>query len=260
MDEDLEVEVERAIADAATLLLRVDKYRRGREADVVAIGSAIADLGARARRAHRTGRGAAAMPAFLDEVRALTTSLERTITEVLEAPAYRDAVAAYGRADEAMLRPLLFEIFADLGDGPAAGDLYLAVDWSGRRGPRPTEDVLAAIDLVRGRGFVAGGDALTPGTDPELPAVTFRTAWPDGAPIAFACRAEHLGGRSMLGPGGEVLLHRPTVQTAFTIAFQTDRDAVDDWVEDLEEYRAALAPELDRRGYSTMEIPAPAAP
>jgi hypothetical protein len=260
MHDDAAVELEQAIADAATWLVRVDKYRRGREADVARIRKAVADLGARARRSHRAGPPGESMAGLRDEARAFVVALEAIVAEVLAGGPYRDAVAAYDRGDDVRLHPLLLQIFADLADGPTDGDLFVAVDWSGRRGPRPAEEVAAAIDALRADGIPAVGDLLAPGTDPELPAVTLSTTWPDGAPVALACRAQDLDVPSLVGPAGEVLVHRPRLRVAFAVVLQTDREAVDDWVEDLAGYRRTLAALLERRGHVTREASTPAAP
>jgi hypothetical protein len=260
MDEDAAVALEQAITDAATLLLRVDKYRRGREADVAGIRRAVADVGARARRAHRAATGGEAMAGLRDEARSLAVTLEEIVAEVLGSRPYREAVAAYGREDVATLRPLLFGIFTDLSDGPTSGGIFAPIDWSGRRGPRPPEDVVTAVDAVREEGFPASGDSLDPGVDPDLPAVTFGTGWPDGAPVALACRAERLGTPSVLGPAGEVLVHQPRLRVEFEVVFQLARDRVDEWVEDPARYRSALAPLLEGRGHVTRSVPTPAAP
>lgn len=258
--DDAAVEIEQAIADAATVLLRLDKYRRGREADVAALGRRVADVGARARRAHRSGHGLDTLEALRDETLDLLASLRVVVAEVLESDAYRRAVAAFGRGDHAALQPLLFEIFAGLGPGQIEGELFVPLEWSGRRGPRPPDEMLAAIETLRAEGLAASGDVLEPGVDPDLPAVALSGAWPDGAPVALACRVDDLPGPAVRGPTGEVLLHRPVLQLPFDVVFQLDREAVDEWVDDPLHYRRVLAPLLEARGYRTRRVRTPAAP
>jgi len=256
---DVPAEVEVAIRDTATLLLRLEKYRRGREDDIEGDRVLLAGLGARARRAARD-RDDEELLAIRDAVAAVGRRATGTIESIVRSAQYRLAVAAHRNQDATTLEPLLLDIFADLERAPTSGEVFAPVAWSARRGPKSPEEVTAVFEGLREGGLNADGDSLDPGVDPDLPAVGFRFAWPDGAPVAVACRLEELPQPALIGAAGEIFVHRRVVKTPFTIVFQLDRSLVDEWIEDPNAYRTALVPRLRARGFTTRTVPVPAAP
>jgi len=259
VDLDPETDLEAAIADAALQVMRLEKYRFDEANDLALDRRLLSTLGRQARRAHRTA-DEPSVALVHAEVRALSNRLHTRLDRILRSPHYRAAVEAHARGDHATLQPLLLQLFDALAPAPASGEIFASIPWSSRRGPRPADDLVRDVEALREDGFKASGDPLDPGVDPELSAVAFRTAWPDGAPIAVACRLEDLPFPGLLGPAEEVLVHQDPVKLPFTVVFQLERDAVDEWVGDTLAYRGELEPRFVARGFTTRSVPVPAVP
>jgi len=208
MGEALVSELESAIADAGALVVRVQKYRRGAAPEGAALAREALALGDAARRHHRHGTlDAEAASRLLAETRALTTRIARLIAAVRDDAAYRAAVAAHAGGDVGALARLLPAIFAGL-EPTVASELFAPVAWLRRGRLRPIEEVVAEIVEVRAEGLAAEADDLSPGSDPELPAVVLRDDPPLEEPIVLRIPPGTVRGPlHRLVATGEILVH-----------------------------------------------------
>lgn len=257
--DDAAAALERAITDAATLLLRLEKYQRGAAADVTGLRRALDRAGARARRSHRAADDET-LAAIAAETHTLVRSLAAILAEVHEGAAYRAAIAAHRRGEYAALRPLLTRIFSGLAPAPQTGPAFAPVPWNGRRGPRSPDEVVAALRETRRTGLSATDDALELGLDPALPAVRLLSTFPDGAPVALRCDLADVAPHALVTRTGAVLIHARSLRVPFEVVFRVERDAVDEWLDDPVAYHARLAPRLEAAGFVTRRVDAPAAP
>jgi hypothetical protein len=112
-------------------------------------------------------------------------------------------------------------IFAGLEVVADAPDLFVPIAWLRRGRPRPVADIVAEVVRARDDGLAAEGDDLTPGADPELPAVVLSAASPADEPVALRIAAGSLALVSRLVDTGELLAHVDrlrVVQPLVTIA------------------------------------------
>ncbi len=220
MDEGLVTELESAIADSGALVVRAQKYRRGAGPEGAALLGAALALGDEARRLHR--RDALDVQALLAEVRAGVD--------------YRTAVVAHRAGDRATLARLLPAIFAGLEPAPAPGDLFAALAWLRRGRPRPAEEVVGEVLAARAEGLAGEGDDLSPGADPELPAVTLRSDAPPAEPLVLRLPATALPAPVLrLVESGEYLVHAARLPAPFALRLAAR-------LESDEDLRVALAP------------------
>ena len=237
MDEGLVTELESAIADAGALVVRAQKYRRGAGPEGAALLGAALALGDEARRLHRRDAlDAAGTARLLAEARALAERLRALLDEVRAGPDYRAAVAAHRAGDRAALARLLPAIFAGLEPAPAPADLFAALAWLRRGRLRLAEDVVAEVLAARTEGLAGEGDDLSPGADPELPAVTLRSDALPTEPLVLRLPAAALPAPVLrLVESGDYLVHaaRLPAPVALRLAARLETD---------EDLRVELAP------------------
>src|SRR5262245_39500769 len=107
--------LEAAIADAGTLLVRLEKYRRGVGPEGDALSRAVTALGDRARRSHRDDRlDAAVTGEFVADAERLVAELRELLATIQRGPDYRAARTAHAAGDQAALQRLLPAIFSEL--------------------------------------------------------------------------------------------------------------------------------------------------
>ena len=237
MDEGLVTELESAIADGGALVVRAQKYRRGAGPEGAALLGAALALGDEARRLHRRDAlDAAAARRLLTEARALTERLRALLAEVRAGADYRAAVAAHRAGDRIALARLLPAIFAGLEPAPLPGDLFAALAWLRRGRPRPPEEVLGEVLGARAQGLAGEGDDLSPGADPDLPAVTLRSDAPPAEPLVLRLPAAALPAPVLrLAESGEYLVHAARLPAPFALRLAAR-------LESDEDLRVALAP------------------
>jgi len=236
VDEGLVTELESAIADSGALVVRAQKYRRGAGPEGAALLGAALALGDEARRLHRRDAlDAAAAAHLLAEARALAERLQALLAEVRAGVDYRAAVVAHRAGDRATLVRLLPAIFAGLEPAPAPGDLFAALAWLRRGRPRPAEEVVGEVLAARAEGLAGEGDDLSPGADPELPAVTLRSDAP-AEPLVLRLPAAALPAPVLrLVESGEYLVHAARLPAPFALRLAAR-------LESDEDLRVALAP------------------
>ena len=237
MDEGLVTELESAIADSGALVVRAQKYRRGAGPEGAALLGAALALGDEARRLHRRDAlDAAAAAHLLAEARALAERLQALLAEVRAGVDYRAAAVAHRAGDRATLARLLPAIFAGLEPAPAPGDLFAALAWLRRGRPRPAEEVVGEVLAARAEGLAGEGDDLSPGADPELPAVTLRSDAPPAEPLVLRLPAAALPAPVLrLVESGEYLVHAARLPAPFALRLAAR-------LESDEDLRVALAP------------------
>ncbi len=237
MDEGLVTELESAIADSGALVVRAQKYRRGAGPEGAALLGAALALGDEARRLHRRDAlDAAAAAHLLAEARALAERLQALLAEVRAGVDYRAAVVAHRAGDRTTLARLLPAIFAGLEPAPAPGDLFAALAWLRRGRPRPAEEVVGEVLAARAEGLAGEGDDLSPGADPELPAVTLRSDALPAEPLVLRLPAAALPAPVLrLVESGDYLVHaaRLPAPVALRLAARLETD---------EDLRVELAP------------------
>jgi hypothetical protein len=219
VDEALVTELESAIADTGALVVRIQRYRRGLDAEGAALLAGALALGDAARRLHRRGRLAAAeVEHLLAEARGLAGRMRGLLAAVQAAPEYAAAVAAHAAGDQTTLARLLPAIFAGLDRATRAIPLYAPVAWRRRGRPRPAAEVAGEVVRLRDEGLEAEGDDLSPGADPALPAVVLRAEAPEDEPVLlrFAPGAVALP-VFRLADTGERLVYTPRLRAAFTV-------------------------------------------
>jgi len=217
--------------------VQAQKYRRGAGPEGAALLGAALALGDEARRLHRRDAlDAAAATRLLVEARALAERLRAFLADVRAGEDYRAAVAAHRAGERAALVRLLPAIFAGLEPAPPPGDLFAPVAWLRRGRLRTVEDVVAEVRSARREGLAGEGDDLSPGADPELPAVTLRRDAPPDEPLVLRLPAAALPDPLVrLVESGEYLLHAARVQAPFALRLAAR-------LETDEDLRVALAP------------------
>ena len=237
MDEGLVTELESAIADTGALVVCAQKYRRGTGPEGAALLGAALALGDEARRLHRRDAlDAAGAARLLAEARALAERLRALLAEVRAGADYRAAVAAHRAGDRAALARLLPAIFARLEPASAPGDLFATLAWLRRGRLRLAEDVVAEVLAARTEGLAGDGDDLSPGADPELPAVTLRSDALPTEPLVLRLPAAALPAPVLrLVESGDYLVHaaRLPAPVALRLAARLETD---------EDLRVELAP------------------
>jgi hypothetical protein len=244
--------LEAVIADAGTLLVRLEKYRRGVGPEGAALARAVVALGDRARRWHREDRlDAAVTGEFVGDAERLVAELRELLASIQRGPDYRAARTAHAAGDHGALQRLLPAIFSGLDVVSAPAELLYTVPWLRRARPRPAAQLADAVQRMHSEGLPAEGDDLAPGVDVDLPAVTFATELPPAEPVAL-----RIDGTTLAPPifrhadTGDHLVHVPHLRTSFTVVLRTtlDEDGGGDAAEDYPRYRAELATALADRG------------
>jgi hypothetical protein len=252
MAESVATELEVAIAETGLLLIELEKFRVAPTSPAASLRAESLGVGDRARRLHRAGTlDDAAAAALVRETRGIVERLRRTLQDVRDAPAYREAVAAHRGGDHAALARLLPELLVGLEHVTAPPALFHPVGWLRRNRPRPPADVAAEVARLRDTGFVASGDATAWGSDPELPAVPLLAVQPSGDPIALRFEPEDLPPAVFrLRETDEHLVHVPVLRSPFTAALPDtlDPDELGEISLDHPRYRAELLDALGRCG------------
>ena len=244
--------LEAVIADAGTLLVRLEKYRRGVGPEGAALSRAVVALGDRARRGHRDDRlDAVVTGEFVADAERLVAELRELLATIQRGPDYRGARNAHTAGDHAALRRLLPAIFSGLDIVSAPPALFHVVPWLRRARPRPAAELADNLQRMHTDGLSAEGDDLAPGVDVDLPAVTFATELPAAEPVAL-----RVDGTTLDAPvfrhadTGDHLVHVPQLQTPFIVVLRTtlDDEGGGDAAEDYPRYRADLTRALADRG------------
>ena len=247
MDERLVSELETAVADTGALLVRLQKYRRATEADAAALARDALSLGDTARRLHRQNAlDESAALRLLEAAHALTMRLHSLLAAIRGGVEYRAAVAAHAAGDHPTLARLLPRIFAGLESVLRPGDLFAPVVWLRRSRLRPVDDLVAELVSARDEGLAGEGDDLSPGADPELPAVVLTSAPPADDPIALRIPAGSVTAPvHRLVDTGEHLVHVPRLRTPAVVLLRRNLELdeqlrVDIPATEWADYRAAL--------------------
>lgn len=246
--------LEAALADAGLLLVELDKFRAAGDEPASGLRRETLALGDRARRLHRAATlDDAAGAALLVEARALGERLQDALRDIRAAPAFRAAVAAHRAGDHAALARLLPNLFAGLEHLVESPPLFHPITWLRRNRPRPPADVVADVSRMRDQGVPGHGDAETPGTDPELPALALLTE-PSADPILLRFAPE------VLPPAvfrhretREHLVHVPLLRARFEVVVPAtlDPDEVGEIPLDHARYRREL---LDALGQAALPV------
>lgn len=234
--------LEAEIAEVGRLLVQLQKYREGAGAHL-ALRTAAATLGDRARRLHRARVLDAEAGALAEEARALRTRAAAALDDLRAATSYRAAVDAHAHTDSAALARLLPTIFDGLDVVPSPPDLYLAVPWLRRNRPRPPADVAADVARLRRDGIEAEGDAFAPGLDTALPAVPLLDVEPEADPVVLRFRGDELPPAVFqVVDSGQYLVHVPRLATAFAVLvpLELDPEELGEIVFDHAAYRTQL--------------------
>jgi len=246
--DDVVGELEAAVADLGTLLVRARKYRRDDAADRSLLDDALA-LGDRARRLHRHGAlDAGAAREILGEVRALAARIRSVVAAARAAPAYRAAVAAFAAGDRAALAAAVPTIFAGVERVVSPPALFFPLAWQRRNRPRPVADVVVEVARCRDEGIPAEGDDMAPGTDPDLPAVVCAADTDDPVTLRFDASAIDAPVHR-LSDSGEFLVYVPCLRAPFRVVLRAALAADDDeGAAEFPAWRAGLATALASAG------------
>jgi hypothetical protein len=242
--------LEAAIADAGTLLVQLEKYRRGVGPEGAALSRAVVALGDRARRGHRQDRlDAAVTGEFVADAERLIAELHELLAGIRGGTDYRAARAAHAAADHTALLRLLPAIFSGLDVVPAPPVLFHPVPWLRRGRPRPPAELADAVQRMHAEGVPGEGDDRAPGVDVDLPAVTLTLELPAGEPLALQISGATLD-RPVLrhADTGDHLVHVTRLQTPFSVVLRSSLDDDGDAAEDYPAFRLELARVLADRG------------
>jgi hypothetical protein len=251
VDEALVSELEAALADVGTLLVRTRKYRLGAGEAAEALGREALALGDDARRRHRRGTlDASTTRPLLDAATALAGRLRALLQAAHDAPAYRRAVDAHAAGNQAALAATLPAVFAGLEPAGDAGDLFHALTWRRRGRPRPPADLASEARTILDAGIAAEGDDLSPGVDPGLPAVVLLTEPPADEPVVLRLSAST---RNVpvyrLAETGEHLVYVARLRAPFRVAVQSALEADDtEGIADFDAYCAEVVAALRAAG------------
>jgi hypothetical protein len=251
VDEQVVTRLETTIADTGALLVRLRKYRDGNGPETETLFRSAMRLGDEARRLHhREALDGAAAERLLADAQALVGELQRFLTRIHHGPAYRAAVAAHAAGDQAALAEALPAVFAGLEPVAAPPDLYAAVAWRRRGRPRPALEVAAEIARLEADGLVPEGDDLTPGTDPELPAVGLQDTPPADEAVVLRLAAGTIPLRVYrLAEIGDYLVYGRRVRVPLAVRLAAGPGEAQERLElDFAAYRAALASTLTAAG------------
>jgi hypothetical protein len=252
MAESVATELEGTIADTGLLLIELEKFRVAPTSPAASLRAEALGVGDRARRLHRAGTlDDSAAAALVREARATVERLRRTLQDVRDAPAYREAVAAHRGGDHAVLARLLPELLVGLEYVAAPPALFHPVGWLRRNRPRPAVDVAAEVARLRETGLVASGDATAWGSDPDLPAVPLLAVQPSGDPIALRFEPQDLPPAVFrLRETDEHLVHVPVLRSPFAAVLpdRLDPDELGEISIDHPRYRVELLEALGSSG------------
>jgi hypothetical protein len=245
-------ELEAAIADLGTLLVRAEKYRRGNESEGTTLRREALALGDSARRLHRRDAlDGTAADDLLAQVGALAGRLRALLAAIRHDGDYRAAVAAHAAGDQralARLLPLIFDGL-ELVSLPAA--LFHGVPWRRRGRVRPAAELAADVIRAREEGLLAEGDDLSPGVDPELAAVQLQGTPPAEGPLVLRLLAEAMPTPVYrLSHTGDYLAYAPRLRAPFDVLLATELppDEVDAAPSDYLRYRGELIATLAAAG------------
>lgn len=250
--------LEAAFADAGLLLVELEKFRAAHHEPADRLRAEALALGARARRQHRAGAlGDTAAAVLGAETRALLERLRGTLRAIRQGRDFRAAVAAHRDGDHGALAALLPALFAGLRHVPSPPPLFHGVTWLRRNRPRPAPDVVADVVRARDQGLPADGDAETPGTDPELPAVALATDPPAADPLLLRFAPGTLPGAVFrLEETGVHLVHVPCLRSEFEVIVPEtlDPEELGEISLDHPRYRAALLDALAQAGLAPRHV------
>ncbi len=250
MEEPAGSALEVAIADAGQLLVELEKFRMPEAGAAADLRAAALALGGRARRMHRSGTlDDAAAARLLREAEALVVQAREQLRHLRNAPTFRAAVTAHRDGDCTTLARLLPILFTGLEHVPQPPVLFHVPTWLRRNRPRPAGDVATEVAHLRDQGLAATGDAHSPGSDPDLPAVMLLAQEPVADPILLRFAPGALPPAVFrLEDGGEHLVHVPQLRAPFTIVVPECLDAgeLGDVVLDHVRYRGELLEALAR--------------
>jgi len=245
-------ELEAAIADLGTLLVRVEKYRRGNNPEGTALRREALALGDSARRLHRRDAlDETAAEGLLAEVEALAGRLRVLLSAIRHDGDYRAAVAAHAAGDQRALARLLPVIFDGLEPVSPPPALFHGVPWRRRGRVRPAAELAAEVVRAREEGLLAEGDDLSPGIDPELAAVQLQDTPPGDGPLVLRLPAAAIAVPvHRLTHTGDYLAHAPRLRAPFDVLLATELapDEVDVAPSDYLRYRDELSARLAAAG------------
>ncbi|HLK09894.1 MAG TPA: hypothetical protein VKW76_00780 [Candidatus Binatia bacterium] len=251
MDDRVVAELEVAVAETGTLLVRLEKYRAGTTVGARALRGRALALGDRARRAHHAGvLDAAAAGALLVEARTLAGELGAALAAVETSADHRTAAAAYAAGDLAALAAVLPNLFVGVEVVAHPPDLYHPAPWLRRGRPRPPAEVAAAVAELARAGIAAEADDVAPAVDAALPAVVLAPGPPAEAVALRFAAAALPAPLCRIGGSGEFLLHAPRLHAPFIVVVRSvldddDAEAIPvDWLP----YRRALLAALAAHG------------
>jgi hypothetical protein len=250
-------ELESAIADLGSRLARVQKYRRGvgPEGDVLRRDTLA--LGDAARRLHRReALDETEAARLLADARTLDRRFGTLLAAIRTAPEYREAIEAERRGDAATLASRLPSVFAQLETVARVPDLFHPFGCFQRGRLRPPAAMVAALTDMRDAGLPAESDDLSPGADPELPAVILQAEPAPDEPILLRFPATTLPAPvHRLADTEDYLLHAPRVRAPFVVRIATALSDEQLRVElndaDWRAYRAELTAALGTVGFAT---------
>jgi len=245
-------ELEAAIADLGTLLVRAEKYRRGNESEGATLRRAAMALGDRARRLHRhDALDGTAADGLLAEVGALAGRLRALLAAIRHGADYRAAVAAHTAGDQRALARLLPVIFDGLEPATPPRVLFHGVSWRRRGRVRPAAELAADVVRAREEGLLAEGDDLSPGVDPELAAVPLQGQPSADGPLVLRLLVAALPAPVYrLTHTGDYLVYAPRPRAPFDVllAAELPPDEVDVAPSDYLRYRDELTATLAAAG------------
>ena len=252
-------ELEAAIADLGTLLVRLEKYRRGSDSEGTALRREALALGDGARRLHRRDAlDGTAAEGLLAQVEALAGRLHALLAAIRTDGDYRAAVAAHAAGDQPALARLLPAIFDGLEPATLPSALFHGLPWRRRGRVRPAVELGAEVVRAREEGLLAEGDDLSPGVDPELTAVQLQGAPSGEAPLVLRLRAAAMPAPAYrLAHTGDYLAFVPRLRAPFDVLLATEvpPDEVDVAPSDYRRYRDELSARLAAAGVQLETVP-----
>jgi len=254
---DVVAELEAAVADAGMLLVWAEKYRHPDPLAWRTLHDRLLTAGDRARASARDAAlDEATAGALLVEVREVSRALRALIDDARSSNVYRRAVEAHAAADRPRLRDLLPRTFANVEPAASIDVAFWTPPWQRRGRPLSADAVADYIAGVHANGVPGESDDLTPGVDPELPGVLLSRTGPSGAPLALRWEGSLLAGMTFALGEDQLVVPCRVLRAPFTITLAPADEPLDEWVEDPEAYRAAVAAACIARGLPLATTPA----